>query len=191
MIDSKKTWIIAAVLILFGAATRLLPHPPNATAITAIALAGAIYLDKKWALLLPISSLLLSDAIIGGYDARLMAVVYLSFAFIGALSWIIRTGERRFLKTAGLTVFSSVFFFITTNTAVWMLSSWYPHTFLGLVESFTMALPFFKNMIAGDILYVSLVIFAFEAVSMTFGLYTPGERKRFLCVAGQKNKYIL
>jgi hypothetical protein len=45
-------------------------------------------------------------------------------------------------------------FFVVTNLAVFA-GSLYPHTWSGLGACFTMALPFYRNQIVGDVLFTS------------------------------------
>ena len=53
-------------MILFTAATRLLPHPPNLTPVMAIALFGGAFLTSNWAAFaVPILAMALSDLFIG------------------------------------------------------------------------------------------------------------------------------
>ncbi|MEE7546471.1 hypothetical protein HF319_04960 [Xanthomonas sp. Kuri4-1] len=59
-----------AGLILLAALSRLLPHPPNFSPVEAIALfGGAHFASRRWALLVPLAGMALSDialALIGG-----------------------------------------------------------------------------------------------------------------------------
>src|SRR3989338_8937858 len=94
--DTRKTILIASILVLFGILVRLLPHLPNSTPISAIAFASSIYLGRRWALSLPLLALFLSDIFIGFYDWKIMASVYGSFVLIGILSWLGRKYKNIF-----------------------------------------------------------------------------------------------
>jgi hypothetical protein len=48
-------------------------------------------------------------------------------------------------------------FFILTNLGVWALTPLYPKTLSGLSECYVAALPFFRNTLAGDLLYSGLL----------------------------------
>jgi hypothetical protein len=48
---------------------------------------------------------------------------------------------------------SSLAFYVLTNGAVWY--AWYPHTAAALVRCYTVALPFFANGLAGDVLFAA------------------------------------
>ena len=62
----KNTRFVAvAALVLIAALSRLLPHPPNVTAVGAMALFGGAYLSNRYfAVILPLISLFLSDLIL-------------------------------------------------------------------------------------------------------------------------------
>jgi hypothetical protein len=147
-------------LILAAALSRLLPHPPNVAPITALALFGGVYLDKKHAFLVPLGALLVSDYFLGFYSG--MAWVYASFAGIGCLGLWLR--KHLNIGTAlGASVAGSVLFFILTNFGVWISARMlYPLTFAGLLECYTLAIPFFRNTLLGDMAYVGCLFGAYE-----------------------------
>jgi hypothetical protein len=160
---NKNIFIVVVLsLILFGFTIRLLPHAPNMTPITAIALVGSLYLGRKWALILPCLALFLSDAVIGYYDWKIMLSVYGSFILIGFLSFIV--SKYRTLFSVGVSLVSaSVLFFLITNGAVWAFSPWYEKTISGLLYSYELGLPFLRNMLTGDVLYTTALIIIFES----------------------------
>ena len=144
--------ISALFFAVFSVTARLLYHAPNFVPIGALALWAGVYLPKRYGIFLPIAAMLASDFFIVFYDWRLMAVVYASFAVIAPLGWIIRNNKSA--SNVLLASFSgSVIFFITTNFAVWYLSSWYAHTPPGLMLSYAMAIPFFRNSLLADLFY--------------------------------------
>lgn len=147
-------------LILLAALSRLLPHPPNVAPITAMALFGGVYLERKHAFLLPLAALVLSDYVIGFYSG--MWWVYGSFLCIGLLGLWLRN-HRGIAATAGVTIVGSLFFFVVTNFGVWASSQVsYPHTTGGLIACYAAAIPFFRNSLLGDAAYVAILFGAFE-----------------------------
>src|SRR4051812_28292839 len=58
------TYLIAALLLVLGAATRLIPHPPNAVAIGALALYAGARLPRRWAWVVPVGSMVLADLVL-------------------------------------------------------------------------------------------------------------------------------
>lgn len=159
-----KRILFASVLILAAALSRLIPHPPNFTPLAAMALAGGVYLDKRFALLVPVLALFFSDAILGFHN--LMAFVYGSFLAIGFLSLWLRSHKKPVI-VFGSALASSVLFFIVTNFGVWAMdgATLYPKTLAGLMECYTLAIPFFRNTLLGDLLYTGALFGLFEFVN--------------------------
>ena len=62
--------LIGSTLILAAALSRLLPHPDNFTPIAAMALAGGVYLEKRFALIIPLAALVISDFFIGFHHSK-------------------------------------------------------------------------------------------------------------------------
>ncbi len=69
-----------------------------------------------------------------------------------------------FNKVLGFSLLSSVIFFIITNFAVWLFSSWYPRTKEGLFLCFFLALPFFKNTLLSDLFFVPIFFYGYEMI---------------------------
>lgn len=155
--------MIAMVLILVAAFSRLIPHPPNFTPLAAMALAGGVYLDRRFALLVPLMALFLTDAILGFHN--LMAFVYGSFLAIGLLGFWLRSHKKPAM-VFGSALASSVLFFIVTNFGVWAIggATLYPKTLAGLMECYTLAIPFFRNTLLGDLIYTGALFGLFEFV---------------------------
>ena len=66
-LDNRNKFLI--LFILLGAVSRFFPHPLNFTPLAAMALFGGTYLmDKKWAFLIPIASIFISDIIFELYN---------------------------------------------------------------------------------------------------------------------------
>jgi hypothetical protein len=152
--------LTAVLLILFAAFSRLLPHPANFTPVAAIALFSGVYLNKRYFFVIPIAAMLLSDLIIGLHSE--MVWVYGSFALIAVLGLWLKS-HKSIGYIFGTTLFSSIVFFIVTNFGVW-LSGYYTSTFNGLIECYTMALPFFRNTAAGDLIYVAVMFGIYELI---------------------------
>jgi hypothetical protein len=145
---------IASILILVALA-RLLPHPPNFTPVMALALfGGAVFADRRLALLLPLGAMLLSDLFLGFHLQ--MISVYAAFVLAVVLGTMLRE-RRRPLPIVGATLSASVLFFIVTNFSVWLLDGLYPLTFEGLMASYTAAIPFFRNAVLGDLFYAAVL----------------------------------
>lgn len=160
---NKKSFLLIVAIIALAAASRLMKHPPNFTPIAAISLFGGWYLAKKYFVFIPLLAMFLSDIFIGFYDWRLTAVVYLSIAATFFIGYLLRK-KMTWRRVLVGSLSGSIMFFITSNLAVWALYEWYPHTLAGLSSCFVMALPFFKNSLAGDIIYSIVLFGAYQLV---------------------------
>lgn len=150
-------------LILLGIAGRFFPHPANATPIAAVAIFSGLYLRQRLGIILPLAAMLLSDAVIGFYNAPVMLSVYGSFVLIGLMGLWVRKNKNIFAIGA-VTISSSALFFLITNWAVWQFGAMYAHTAAGLMESYAAGLPFWRNMLAGDVVYTAILVGCYELV---------------------------
>ena len=155
--------VILSVLIVLGVAGRLLPHPPNFTPMAAIALfAGFIFLKRYMAVIVVVVTMLLTDYFAFGYlsaewfASKSMWVVYLALLFPVVFKNFLQKKLGLF-RVAGAALASSTVFFIATNFAVWAFSPMYEKTLEGLVLCYTMAIPFFQNTVAGDLIWSGVI----------------------------------
>ncbi|HKI77706.1 MAG TPA: DUF6580 family putative transport protein [Ignavibacteriaceae bacterium] len=156
---NPKFWALT-LMILAAAFTRLIPHYPNFTAVGAMALFGGAYFSKKYlAFVVPLFALFISDLFIGFYSG--MWVVYLSFALIVVIGMQIeQTKNPGRVLLASVT--SSVSFFLITNFALFPPNTLYPQNFVGIMESYTAAIPFFSYTLLGDLFFVGIMFGAYE-----------------------------
>lgn len=173
---NKNRFIVVAGFIFIAALSRILPHPPNFAPIVGMSLFGAAYLaNKKWALIIPVAAMFLSDLIINN---TIYAAYYDSFQIFSAdLLWvylpiilIVAFGFYFLQKISTSRVFfgsiiASVIFFIISNLGVWASGTLYPLTMEGLIACFTAALPFFQNTVLGAVFYSALMFGGFELAS--------------------------
>lgn len=155
---NKKQFIIITFIVI-AAVIRLFPHIPNVTPITAMALFSGVYFtDKKYAFIIPLLAMFLSDIFLG--FSMITLFVYAAFILVG---YIGIASKKMNIKTI---LISSLSFFIITNFGVWLIG--YPKTFNGLLECYTLAIPFFRNSLIGDFFFAGVMYFAFEFVSKRY-----------------------
>ena len=139
----SKIYFVIAIIIV-AVLSRLVPHPPNFTPITAIALFSIINFKNKYlALSVPLICLFVSDLILG--ISLINLFVYFSFILISLVGHLLK---KISLKSV---LYSSLIFFIVSNFGVWIIG--YPNTLDGLIACYAAALPFFGWTIAGDLFY--------------------------------------
>jgi hypothetical protein len=158
---SRAPWsdlLTITFLIGLDAAARLLPHAPDFTPVAATALFAASVLRlRTLAVIVPILGMMLGDAVLGFYDLRLMTVVYVALA-LPACTAFLSSRFRRPRLLVSILLSSSLLFFLVTNLAVWAFGSMYAADAGGLLKCYVAALPFLRNMLAGD-LFWGLILF--------------------------------
>ncbi len=152
--DSKNRILLLAGLVLLGVGGRFaFAGMPNFAPVGAIALfAGASFADRRIGFVLPILIMLVSDWMIGFHSSVLF--VYAGMLVYAALGML--AGNR--LKLARLvpaTLAGSLAFFAITNFGSFL--AFYPQTWAGFVECFVAAIPYFRNTLAADVLFGSML----------------------------------
>ncbi len=167
---------VVVLMILAAAATRFLPHPPNFTPITGMALFGAAYFAKKyWAIIIPFVALWFSSVILDnviyahyydGFQWMSQPYVFLSMIAIVGLGFL-SLKKITFGRLVGTSLVASTLFFLISNFGAWAMdiSGIYPDTFAGLMACYAAGLPYFLNTIAGDLLYVGVLFGGFAWVA--------------------------
>ena len=160
-------------LFFFGvilALSRIIPHPPNFTPILASAIMAPMLIKDRWfGVAVPIVAMFISDVIIGFYSYQL--VIYSSILAIALVSPM----HKNYVRLGFMAVGGSVWFFITTNFAEWMIWDYYPKTIEGLITCYTLAIPFFKNTLISTCLFTGLLTFSIK----------------YLEVANKKTSYLI
>jgi hypothetical protein len=167
-------WLLIAFAVVATALTRLVPAEYRLLNMTAVG-ALALFVGARFGVLRSIAvataAMLLSDAIqFWDHNGDLM---YLPFApsYLGTIAYsllgaaLIRTSENP-ARIGGTAILGSVLFYLTTNFASWLSPlHGYERSFAGLMESYTLALPFLKGTAAGDVVY-SAIIFGGYAMAV-------------------------
>ena len=147
---------IVLIIVIFGVICRLIPHPPNFSPVTAIALFGGLnFSDKRIAFSIPLIILFLSDLILG------ISVINL-FVYTGFLTIVFLGTKIKSIKFGNI-ILSSFIFFLISNFGVWIIG--YPKNIEGLILCYTMAIPFFGYSIAGDLFFGYLFKFSFGKIT--------------------------
>lgn len=161
----------AILMIILGAVLRLVPHPANIAPIAALALFGGAHLPLRYGVVIPLLGMAISDIVIG-FDLASLPYVYGMFALTAVIGrWI---GERPGgIQLIAGSLVGSLGFFLVTNL-VWIYpESLYPYTLAGQLESYTLALPFFRNTLLGDLGYTA-GFFGLYALARNFAVtYLP------------------
>ena len=159
------------VLVGVGVLGRLWQPAYGVSPLVGIALcAGALFPSTLVAATVPVAALAASNLTLpggGSYGSWAMAaIVY------GAFGWPVLMGgfvrKHRLLGAVGGALAGSLAFFVITNAAHWWLTTDYPHSASGLAECFVAALPFYRWMPVGDLVWsvaLSACLMAIPAVA--------------------------
>jgi hypothetical protein len=165
----KPRVLMLIALIAAGAATRLIPHWWNFTAIGAICLFGGAYFRPKWAaFLVPLAAIAVSDIVLTAFVYGPLGLgvnwfKYVCFALTVMLGMLLRDRVTAG-RTAGVAVLAAIMFFLLSNFHVWLGGdgSLYPHTLAGLMACYVAAIPFSLNMLWGNLFYCGVMFGAWE-----------------------------
>lgn len=168
--------MVFALLVAIGVAGRWGEPAWCVTPMAAIGLlAGYWFRRPGVAVLVPMTAMAVSDLGLASYDhALVQAAVYAS---LGASALVGRLLRQRTSSTPlaatrlGVGVLApSLVFFLTTNFAVWAASGRYAMTAGGLADCYAAAVPFYRQMMVGDVVYASL-LFAAAAAAGVYSIY--------------------
>ncbi len=131
---------------------RWIPHESNFSPVLALfILSGFVGRGRWFSFVLPASAMMLTDLFLGLYSS--LTLTYLPLLLLVALG---RLAQGKWSHIYGLGLIGTVGFFLLSNFGVWWLGqpALYPYTLSGLLDCYTMALPFFRATLVST--FVSL-----------------------------------
>ncbi len=163
---TKINILIITAIVIFGVIARLLPHFPNFAPMGALALfAVAFYKRKYIALIVPVMAWFLSDLYLNNtvystsesfslftFDQLYSVIALVAIVGLGALL----LKKLNVAKVLLGSVSASLIFFLVSNFGVWMQGMLYPKTIVGLVECYSMAIPFYKATFLSDMIFTGV-----------------------------------
>jgi len=153
--------MLALSLILAGILLRFAPHAPNFTPVAAIALFSGAYLNKKYALIVPLLLMIVSDLFIGLHNV--VVFTWGSFILVTLLGpWLKK--HKNIFGIVSMSLVSSLLFFIISNFGVWLMG-WYPHTLAGFINCYVMGLPFLRDFTLSTLVYAGVFFAIYELVA--------------------------
>ena len=153
--------MLAIIILLIGILSRFIYHTPNFTPVLALALFGGTYLKKKYALLVPLSLMIVSDLLIGMHE--LILFTWGSVALIAAMGlWLRR--HKTVYGIAGCSVAAALGFFLITNIGAWLVM--YPLTIEGLRNCYVAAIPFYRQTFFSTLVYSAGLFGLYELIAV-------------------------
>ena len=179
---NPRVWMVAG-LTAAAVALRVFPYmlkwagldaiavgaafPWNFSPLAALCLFSGAYLtDRRWAFTVPLGVMLVSDVLIGvvtgqpGYYTLHpgLPFVYGSYALTILLGLALQRHRRSPWAVGGAAFAGAVLFFVVTNFGQWLTDPLYGRSWSELIRCYTLAIPFFRNTLVGDMAY-ALVLF--------------------------------
>lgn len=163
----------------------------NFAPVAAIALCGAVYLPRRFALLLPLAMLFFSDLALNVFHYHKPMLTldivphYLALALIVLLGLALRGRVRLFGLLAG-SFAGSVIFYVITNTGSWLAEPAYPKTIAGWAQALTVGLPgwpstwwFYRHTLISDLLFTLLFVGCMALARRPANAFAPVEPRAF------------
>lgn len=157
--------IMTLLLVLAAAACRLVDHPWNFGPLGAMALVGGLYFGKRFALIVPLAALAVTDLILnarGGYPLFYAGRFfdYGAFLLIGLGGLWLRNRTMPAKLTGALT--TPFLFYFISNFGVWLTGlnlagMPYEKSLSGLFACYVAGLPFLRGTIIGDYLFIAVL----------------------------------
>tara|TARA_A100001388_G_C28765942_1_gene500697 strand:- start:468 stop:956 length:489 start_codon:yes stop_codon:yes gene_type:complete len=141
--------ITLGVLIALSA-SRFIPHPPNFTSLLALSFYIPAVFGIKF-IPVVVMALLFTDLIIG-----LHSTIFFTLGSVIIIGLISKFFNHSILFRLFGALTGAVIFYLLTNFGVWLNGS-YGYNLIGLVECYTVALPFFGYSFTSTLLFSAVI----------------------------------
>ena len=160
--QSSSTLVIAGILIIVAALSRVIMYPVNFSPIIGMAIfAGAVIKDKRLAFAFPLLAMFLSDVlfevfnIAQGFWGWGQLIGYGILALITVIAFSMK--KINVLSVAAYSVGASLLFFFLSNSTFFVFDNpiynLYPQNFSGYIASLVAGIPFLRTGIVADLVY--------------------------------------
>jgi len=171
----KKNLLLIVLFVAIIFLGRILPHPYNFTPLIAVTLLSSYSISNKFlAIIIPVvgfwlSDLFMNNHIYAGYFADFTVFNSGMIWTYGAIVLVALMGSSFLNKiTTGKVVLASLsgstIFYLISNFGVWAFSPMYAKTLAGVVQCYSLALPFYGTSLMGDLVYCTLLFGAYQLV---------------------------
>lgn len=153
--------VLAVLWRMYNAETYAMP---NLELVTATALASALLLPASRAWIAPLAVIAVTDVMIG--NSMIFLFTWSAWLVTAAFALGLRrfSGKRMVLVGTGMGTIASTWFFLWTNGGVWLMGdgAMYPRSWEGVVQCYVAGIPFYRNMLVGNLVLVPVVLGSIE-----------------------------
>lgn len=161
-LQALRDVLVFFLLVNIGVAGRWAQPEWCFTPTAAVAVFAGFYFSRAAvAALVPLAILVISDLLLPAYDSLIVMAATYAVMTLPVLFGRLLRGRRSRWATAwrwavcGLA--PATLFFVVTNFAVWAFQSDYEKSLTGLMQCYWAAVPFYRWMLAGDVVYLALL----------------------------------
>lgn len=170
--------MLAYIFVVLAVAVRFMPHPWMFTPVVG----SLLFFGARG----PRRQIWIPFVLLAASDVLLTKLVYhypftsdhlITFAWYAAILWLgTRLGAKtKFIPVIGAALASSVSFYLITNLAAWAWLDMYPKDLSGIMMSYVAALPFFRNALAGDLIFTLAMFSTPIALRALSSLRSPSD----------------
>ncbi len=144
-------------LIAMGAIYRLVPHPVNAVPMGALALFAGASLPRRWAWIVPVAAMGLSDLVLDSINGRALLdptrwLIYATYAATTLMGPLANRPKVGPWLLPVLSLAASLLFFLTSNFGAWLIPEMnYPRNLAGLFASYVAGLAYIDRTVLADL----------------------------------------
>jgi hypothetical protein len=160
--DTLRDVTVFGLLAAIGIVGRWIQPDWNFTPLMAVTLLGGYFFRSVIAAVaLPILVLTISDLLLSPHDNVAVQLSIYAMMIVPLMLGRLSRGREGW-SLVGIGALSGLVpataFFVVTNFVHWAATSMYDHTWAGLLNCYTAALPFYRAMLAGDLFYLTLLV---------------------------------
>ena len=157
---------LSVVFFVIAVVVRCVPHPYNIGAIGALGLFVGCFWSARMGVLFAVAAMALSDVLghwlgiesMGFYSGWLMLTVYAAMACSAGVGKFVQYLQRKkvpmaFLVPSGAVIAAILFFLITNFASFLDPQMGYPATLGGLLQCYSLAIPFAKGSFLGNLIF--------------------------------------
>ena len=167
--------LTAITLVVLGVVCRLLTpwlHGWNFVPMGALALYAGSRLPRRWAWVVPVAAMALSDLVLDYGTQRPELTRWVIYATFAATTFLGPIANRPAFRNWSLPILSlsaSTLFWVASDLSTWADGLLYPLTLPGLAACFVAAIPFYPNTVLADLLGTAVLFGLGPVVERAFG----------------------
>jgi len=162
---SRSSLRISCIIILWCSIAivgRIIPQLPNINPLTALAILSGYVFEKKWAVIITLFTLTIADIFLGLLTVYPIFGDWSLFTYSGFIAIAYFSTRLSFTQKKSTlweyVLLSTLGYWLWTDFGTWIMTDMYTHDARGFLECYIMALPYLRNALIGNVLYVLIFL---------------------------------